>query len=551
VISSVKRLARNDRGAVAPTIALSLVALIAAGGIAFDYARLAAMDTELQNAADQAALAAASQLDGENGACARAAAAAANLIQNRTLMANDSTASNAPAIIITNESACDATGVIRFWQNKEKTTAATSDANAKFVEVQTASRRTNYTLTPVVTAFTGTTAYAQAFAGLGNAICKVPPLMMCNPNESTDPEDEDFLVANFIGRGIRLVANDGGGGYGPGNFGFLDVGAGSGASVLRALLGQNIPPGDCLSDDGVTTQPGQLTSALDAVNTRFDIYTGDTNQPCGADGTGCRPSANTRKDVFMAGNNTNTCQFMNGGNAGWQLPDASRRYLPPPGTSTPLPAATANNLYPMGYPRDICHATSTVGECVYNSQSQSRIGSGTWDRYAYFRSHRGVDGFNAEYPEITDATTDAQIDQLMINWFNTTTPTRYQVYAWEMDPARRALRLQTWDNNQNGNDKRRSFGQPVCTAPGITPGASTLDRRMLTIAVVNCTAEGISGRTTGIEVAHWIDIFMVEPSLPRDRTEATDLYIEVIRETESATGTAIQAVKKSVPYLIE
>ena len=48
-----------------------MVALIAAGGIAFDYARLAAMDTELQDAADQAALAAASQLDRQTGACAR------------------------------------------------------------------------------------------------------------------------------------------------------------------------------------------------------------------------------------------------------------------------------------------------------------------------------------------------------------------------------------------------------------------------------------------------------------------------------------------------
>ena len=53
----------NSKGAVAPTVALSLFALIASGGIAFDYARLAAMDTELQDAADPAALAAATQLD--------------------------------------------------------------------------------------------------------------------------------------------------------------------------------------------------------------------------------------------------------------------------------------------------------------------------------------------------------------------------------------------------------------------------------------------------------------------------------------------------------
>jgi Flp pilus assembly protein TadG len=75
---------RSADGAVAPTIALSLAALIAAGGIAFDYARLASMDTELQSAADQAALAAATQLDGEANARARATAAAQNLVANLT-----------------------------------------------------------------------------------------------------------------------------------------------------------------------------------------------------------------------------------------------------------------------------------------------------------------------------------------------------------------------------------------------------------------------------------------------------------------------------------
>ena len=87
---SILRLLRSDDGAVAPTVALSLTALIAAGGLAFDYARLASLDTELQNAADQAALAAASQLDGEAGACSRAANAAVSMLANQTLMANES-----------------------------------------------------------------------------------------------------------------------------------------------------------------------------------------------------------------------------------------------------------------------------------------------------------------------------------------------------------------------------------------------------------------------------------------------------------------------------
>jgi len=65
---------RNVDGAIAPLTGLALFGLIAAGGIAFDYARLAGMDTELQQAADQAALAAATQLDRSDESQTRATA---------------------------------------------------------------------------------------------------------------------------------------------------------------------------------------------------------------------------------------------------------------------------------------------------------------------------------------------------------------------------------------------------------------------------------------------------------------------------------------------
>ena len=89
-----RRLTGTKRGAIAPTVALSLFALIGVGGIAFDYAHLAAMDTELQQAADQAALAAATQLDRSDGAQERATAAIQNptstrLAANLTRFAND------------------------------------------------------------------------------------------------------------------------------------------------------------------------------------------------------------------------------------------------------------------------------------------------------------------------------------------------------------------------------------------------------------------------------------------------------------------------------
>src|SRR5687768_16182229 len=99
-------LSKSISGAVAPTVALSLFALIAAGGVAFDYARLASMDTELQSAADQAALAAASRLDGEPRACARAAAAAQGLVANETRMANETGSTR--AVTIEDPGVCEA-----------------------------------------------------------------------------------------------------------------------------------------------------------------------------------------------------------------------------------------------------------------------------------------------------------------------------------------------------------------------------------------------------------------------------------------------------------
>ena len=105
----IGRMGGNDSGAVAPTVALSLFALIGAGGIAFDYARLASLDTELQNAADQAALAAATQLDKQSGAIARATAAANNLLSNQTLFANDGSATGIGGLTLTFCSAFDDT----------------------------------------------------------------------------------------------------------------------------------------------------------------------------------------------------------------------------------------------------------------------------------------------------------------------------------------------------------------------------------------------------------------------------------------------------------
>jgi len=134
---------RDDSGAVAATYALALTGLIVIAGVGFDYGRLAAMDSELQNGADQAALAGATQLDGRSGACARAAAAAVNLVSNPARTASDD-----QTVSVASEPACDASGKIRFFQS-DKSTPATSDSNARFVEVTVDSRSADYAFTAI------------------------------------------------------------------------------------------------------------------------------------------------------------------------------------------------------------------------------------------------------------------------------------------------------------------------------------------------------------------------------------------------------------------
>lgn len=552
--SLAKRLLSEESGAVAFVYALALPALVAAGGIAFDYARMAALDTELQNAADQAALAAVTQLDGKADACIRAVAAAqvnaagsSGLLANQTLFANE--VAGTLNIQIADTTTCDGVGNIRFYSsytNATTNTAATTGVDAKFVGVTVNTRKAVFALTPIVAAFDSGNLAGTAVAGLGSAICKVPPVMICNPNESADPT---FTAGNYIGKGLKLVSvGSGGGAWSAGNFGYLNTGGGSnGAPGIREALGWNTPPGDCISQTGVDTKPGASVSVTDALNTRFDIY--DSNVSCPTGGT-CGPSINVVKDV-LGPNNTggnNACRLHN---AGWQeaTPD-NKLYLP---NSTN--ALTASTLTPdvMGHPRDMCHA-ATSGALNFCS---GPIGTGDWDRDTYFRTNYG---WNAgQWPTNTGLSPSVAVTA-------TNYASRYNVYRWEITNAATALQTR---NVGSLRDRR----QPVCGAvqtpayPTVTPGATTVDRRRLSVAVVNCsTGDGgtpVNGSSDDVTVIKWLEVFLVEPSLNRGAassgsharigTGAGDIYVEVIAETLAggAGSTAGQVVRRDKPYLVE
>nr|WP_313804974.1 pilus assembly protein TadG-related protein [Sphingobium sp.] len=518
-----KGLLQSTSGAVAPTVALSLFGLIAAGGIAFDYARLAGMDSELQSAADQAALAAASQLDGASGACSRAANAARNLIINDSRFANDGVASR---ITIADEPACDATGSIRFYENKDKSVAATSDATANFVEVTVGARSAFYALTPIVSAISSGPISGTAYAGVDSAICGAVPFFICNPDEPIGNTDPYYTVS--IPSGTGIVMGEGGTQWGPGNFGFVDQ-AGRGASSVAEALASNALFANCAPTANVTTETGNILNAVrDSLNMRFDYLPGN-NSACKS--PPCSPSTNVRKDVVRG----SACSWVE--NPATDVNYASKRYRPTTAAND-LDVSITPEI--MGFPRDRMHA---IGATNYTS----RVGNGVWDRAAYFRSnHPGLD------------------------WQNTTglgpSVTRYQTYLWEAQDAATRLTTQV----TSGNASLAAYSTPQagkCNFPGVVPNTNNIDRRRLTAAVVNCRrvsqTPGLNGKKT-IPVAGYIDVFMVEPSIDRQKcdgnkngcstsyTSKNDVYVEVIGASGTGQGGGTpQITRRDVPRLIE
>lgn len=535
-----RRLRKNISGAVAPTLALALFALIGVGGIAFDYSRMASMDTELQNAADQAALAAATQLDGEVGARARAIAAAQILVANITYFANDggTDAITVPTII--------------FYSDYDPVTGAkgpvaSNDADAHYVLVTVGARTASYALTPVVAALSSGPMAASAFATLDSAYCNLPPFLLCKPGPN-------FNVDESIGKGMRLVI---GSAVAPGNFGFIQTGFGTGAENLAKALGWQGAAGGCVrARGGIPTEPGNKQSVRAAFNTRFDLS--ESGQTCPAGGS-CPPSTNSRKDL-VHGNNCGTS-----GNQGWREPEIPyrARNTSPLSASNPMidnTDPTPDVVYPdtMGHPRDLCHAVSQAGVCGGNGI----VGSGVWDRDAYFHINYGWN--NATWKTRTGLTDDPNA---------TNYATRYKVYLWEAanplpDGPTGTIGIgknqsvtvtgpgggTKWASSWTGNTPSP---QRTCRDPGVQPDPTDplTDRRATSVAVVDCT--GLNGRDV-VPPLEWMDVFLVEPTYSRGtgsgaRTDNGDIYVEVIgsRELPGVNENVGQVIRRDVPRLIE
>ena len=526
------RLWRDKRGAVAPVVALSLLGLVASAGLAFDYARLAGLDTELQSAADQAALAAATQLDRYEGAQARATASitatgnANRLAANLTRFANDDQGSTVDVSLIFCSAFDD-----EVADTAAACTATNEDEDARFVVVTTEARVANYALTPIVAALSSGPITATAVAGVESSNCNVSPLLVCTA-------DNNFPTDADIGKGMILKAGSGNS-WAPGNYGLLDFGNGNNA-VIAALLGHGLD--GCQDNDDGSTEPGNK-NVTDAINTRLDVYGGSpaTSDPAICDattGAGC-PALSARKDAvaklanFVIETTTNVIPTQ-----------ATAEAAAPMCPADPKAASLTYGLpsQPVrGLDRDLCHYSGTCAD--------GNFGDGVWNATGYFAQNHGGDASGA-----LAFAGKANISDL----------TRYDVYKWELDdPASRMIDKRSVTIDPVGKKKGSRWEWTVstqCNYPNVKYGRTDYpaqkDRRILPVVAANC--DGLMGKgEPGVDytLLRVFDVFITEPSMQRSSypgtTDNKEIYGEVVGPAATFEGgSGFQYYSKSKPYLV-
>ncbi len=274
VAGAVVALARERSGSVAVFATLIVMVLVGASALVFDGGRMAVLKTQMQNAADAAALAAAVELDGFSGARARAQTVAENAATQTSLI---ETTGNSSIIAISD--------VSFFSAYTPSRVAAVDDEGATAVRVTIEPRSIELLLEPALALISDSVAKrvtelnASAAATTDPIVCNAPPLMMCDPLEMSPPVDLGH--PSNVGRQVNIKEGPGGVPSAPGQFGLLCLPTGEcGANAIGEALAATAQA-RCMSTD-VTTAPGSKTVQVEnGLNARFDIGNRTPHNPAG------------------------------------------------------------------------------------------------------------------------------------------------------------------------------------------------------------------------------------------------------------------------------
>lgn len=488
MLRTIRAFWHDQSGIALILVSVMLPAIIGLSLLAIDMSRMNNLDNDLQKGTDALALAAAAELSGRSDSWTRAENALTNLVSNSTMFSDGGSVSlttgTGATTVDATYPACRSKGQISWCflasiptNDSDPITSANyaaSPITTRFIQVW--AQPEGFTpMFPVSVSSSGNATdksynlTAVSVAGFTSGVCNYTPVFMCNPYEMvngtntaggvtleqavTDPAVHRRLIE------LRMVGNNAA--YGPGNFGFLQPpdGVGNGAQALAQTIATSKPLG-CYSAQGVNTKTGQNTGPVqDAFNVRFGINASGNafNTP------EYGPAENVRKGGVRSNGNSNQCPQYN------QL--------------------TFNGPGNKGLPRD--QTTPYMG---------GRMGAGDYLLLGagnYWQTNFG----SASYPSA----------------WNTTTPTRYEVYKYE----RAALANGTLPSSPPTAAQSlvgvQSTGGEVGTPPsGCQPPVTTVDRRLIYGALLNCTAleaagYDLNGNSTNLPVEAFASFFLTEP----------------------------------------
>lgn len=471
------RYTNNESGATLAYVALMIVVMLGVVGLSYDLGRHYILSTELQKAADAAAVAGAYQLDIYEDP-AIVASRVTEAVQTSPFATNSQkTAASAGTVSI---AAVNLLSSIPA-SDDDPISAANAGPPYNYVEVTTQAVVSNNVFSRILPGQPDTISLQRsAVARKGRAVCQVTPLAVCNPAEAIEGVGAPFKASDYYGRQILVRETGPNSAWVPGNFGFLSVpGFGEGAQGLANALGIGGAP-TCFGE-GVETEPGQTNGARNALNTRFDLYENPfaknkSNDPNFA------PAENVIKGYDTTGN---TSQFCNN-----------------PEVADPALLPDIRKL-----PRDT------------DLSETNRFGNGQW---------LCADYWAAVHPGVTAPTGCGSVTGVP-----TSSITRFQVYRYEIDNG-------LIPNGSNGTSGTPTeTGAPFCSSSTpVSPVAGDLstDRRIVTMAVLNCLEHNVQGRSD-VPAEGYINGFLTEPvNVTPGDPDRGDIVLEVVGSNSSGNG---------------
>ncbi len=477
----------TDReGAVLVYVSITAVALFAMVALVIDFSRLQITHTAARAAAEGAALAGASQLNGTTDAITRATQAA----QSFDLVENDQKlAQGATKVSIVSIRFLD--GLPAGDPNLPEDTSVLdpfvldptdpdSALEARFIEVTTEQLTVNNSFIVAVGGNATSATRATAVAGFTQTICRRAPLAICNPMENPTAafgtKAPPMNVEAWKGRMVLVKASGPSSAWTPGDFSLVDIDGLQSAKEIWGALAESEP--DVCINAIINLKPGQTQSVRTALNTRFDMY--DNPVPGGLDPKNhpkMHPAQNVVKGKVLS-DPTDTCSFDD----------------PTGGGSMALPRDKNSRAH---------EGTSFSPGAPSNT---ARFGDGTWDCLLYWTTMHGA----APVPSGCGANSSPT--------HATDNMTRQELYKYEI--------ANTVPNNapigENGDP-----AQGMCYSGPTAPNATT-DRREVFFAVVNCRELGpLNGNSAGnLSVAAFVKAFLTEPVAAA--SDGPEIILEIV-----------------------